>query len=252
MGVVRAKWSIKRTQYCFETDDFKEISQRTLIGKRRRDRLMGWLVWNIVEYVEFSVCPAKKEDDFITMMWLKEQLILQRQGASDRLLELPMATVIGEWESRWQTKLDRCHPVSLDPSFATLVMDGFIILHLLPLIFKRRIFRKRILDDGPTTKHLQRWCIQENIFGPNAQLPNDVSTKTESKWGGLSLRKIVTWLDASRFIRKQKQIHDAAQAFENIKAVERGELVRILRPNPKKKNKRHLVYRSTPTHTRQV
>ena len=99
-----------------------------------------------------------------------------------------------------------------------------------PNFLNRRIFAKRILDGGPSPKQLRKWAAQQHSHTQSASLPGGAPTLDESKWGGMPLRRAVTFLDASRYIRDQTRIHETRTAFVNIRRAADGETVRLTRP----------------------
>jgi len=104
---------------------------------------------------------------------------------------------------------------------------------------RRRLFSKRLLPGGPSRSHIKRWIGKQVAATPDRQ---NVTHKG-GNWNGLSVEKVLAWLDASRYILEQNKIHHAREAFANIDRAMQNKLVQITNPKEKRltKNGRRLL-----------
>ena len=211
-----------------ESDDFCTMRSNALRGKRRKDQLVGWLSWRNLACVIFQNRPALNANQFISLSWLKQQIISYQPDLDVPARVATLEIVLSEWEDKWTFKATRVYNASFSPVFAELVSLHFDFLHLLPVYYHRLISHKRILEDGPNPKQLHRWANNEHNF--NRSDDNDEANRTKSKWGGQPLHRVVVWLDASRYVRDQGKIHHARAAMDNLAKIEADQPVLLTRP----------------------
>ena len=119
--------------------------------------------------------------------------------------------------------------VEYDISYIQKLMEGFRILHVVPLFRYRRVFQKRCLPDCPKGAHLKQW-IRTAVPLPGP--PAAGSQPVESKWGGPNVYQVMSWMDASRYISQQKEIMNARAAFGKLELSLRSTLTKLYVTKP--------------------
>jgi hypothetical protein len=118
-------------------------------------------------------------------------------------------------EAKYDVRLNTLCNYFVDINLALFFGDAeFPIMHAVPLFKKRRIFKRRLLENSPSNTQLWNWInAQTNPSDGDA----DETAPKASRWGGLAVDKILKFLDATRLLR---QLHEFKNARGKFRALE--------------------------------
>jgi len=134
-------------------------------------------------------------------------------------MHVMMTYHLRRYSKNMETKYDVCLNTLcnyfVDINLALFFGDAeFPIMHTVPLFKKRRIFKRRLLENSPSNTQLWKWI---NAQTETVEGDGDASAPKASRWGGLSVDKVLKFLDATRLLR---QLHEFKNARGKFRALE--------------------------------
>ena len=152
--------------------------------------------------------------DNVLLSWAKARLGSKNDGAGGFTDRRTFADHFAAWEKTYNFRIRLLHSVFVDVGMgAQFAQESMDILHVVPLFRHRSIVRKRCLFDAPTTRNIQK-IIASRLADDNPD--GDPATGSKSKWQGLGIQKVLTFLDSCSEIRAISRMAVARKKFQNL------------------------------------
>ena len=213
IGVSFARWYFESIPVAVDRDckSYQTMRAKSKKGSNNGHQLRGYLTWTLLHF--FCLSGTDNQPSFPpTLHWLLSKQGFKKDARDD---DVSFKTIFKNMETRYDVRLNTLCNYFVDINLALFFGDAeFPIMHTVPLFKKRRIFKRRLLENSPSNTQLWKWI---NAQTETVEGDGDASAPKASRWGGLSVDKVLKFLDATRLLR---QLHEFKNARGKFRALE--------------------------------